>query len=145
MFHVPIICIIYDCSNAWSPSVIDTVFGAHTNLHVFNDIGAVLVKIIIVLCRLIGTGCSCELKSINVFNTACDYGNCWTVGWLSIVGVSPITHNCLMNVVGLWLNCLSVVDLRCFAIISCCVIVKIYMCCILCCIDTIWNTWLHQI
>ena len=61
-------------------------------------------------------------KSIHVFNMICTYANCWNIGWLIIVGDIPIIHNCLTDVVGLWLNCLSVVDLRCFVITKCCCI-----------------------
>ena len=121
MFHAPIICSLCDCWNSWSPFVIDTVFGAHSNLRIFNDIGAVLVEILIVWCILIGTGCICESKSITVFNTICTYANCWNnVGYFIIVGDILIIYNGLTDVVGLWLNCLSVVDLRCFVIIGCC-------------------------
>ena len=74
-------------------------------------------------------GCSCHWctaivivpKSIHVLNTSCGYGNCLNnVGCLIIVGDSPITYNCLTEVVGLWLNYLSIVDWRSFAMVGCC-------------------------
>ena len=74
-------------------------------------------------------GCSCHWctvivilsKPIHVFNMTCGYVNCWNnVGWSIIVDDSLIADNILTDVVGLWLNYLSVVDLRFFRIIEYC-------------------------
>ena len=111
------------------------------NVHYNRSIARVVGDGLIPVCVVCYCGGSCHWcaaivivsKSIHVFNTTFVYANCWNnVGWSIIVGDISTIHNCLTDVGGLWLNCFSVVDLRCFTIIGCCCIYRENICVLLC-------------
>ena len=103
------------------------------NIHYNHSIVRVVGDGWIPFCLVWYCGCSCHWctvivivsKTIDIFNMICSCADCGNVGCLSIIDDSPIAYNILTYVVGLWWNCESVVDLRSFAIVDCCLYVKI--------------------